>query len=100
MNTETIKEKWDKLSQEEKGFWTDIEGNPGRWRVMSRLMETKKCPMCKKKFPDGLSTLGVIRGDFAFHMETTHGIPKEALIDMLNKLIDEHNSDNPSQRGK
>jgi len=98
---ETIEEKWNNLTQEERDFWADEKksGRTEHWDMIRRLMEMKKCPMCKKKFPDGLSNFNTVRGDFAFHMETTHGIPREVLLDLLNKIINDEYSSNHSCEG-
>jgi len=51
--------------------------------------QTKKCPFCKTKFPDGILNrfpkqmkplISFLRGDFLFHIQATHGFFSETFL--------------------
>lgn len=51
------------------------------------LIETNKCFMCNTDIGEGVITKGGMSAKYAFHMETTHGLPHEVLLDMVNESL-------------
>lgn len=86
---------WNDLNTKEKEKWEKIaEDNQGLLVALKRLSETTQCFMCKAKFPDGLLNknpgkavplLNMIRGDFLFHLQSTHGIEPAELKEIILK---------------
>lgn len=82
--------KWEELSEDHKNKWTDLAIK------IEFIKEMKECCSCKKKktkFPNGIMyykikdakfTFG-INGDYLFHMQSTHGIYPELLIEEFEK---------------
>lgn len=56
------------------------------------LDKKKKCPYCKKKYPDGIINkfpgqkrplIDFLKGEFLFHLKSTHGYDEETFISFL-----------------
>lgn len=61
------------------------------------LHESKTCFMCKTKFPKGIMKkhpsklkplMGFFRGDFLFHLQSTHGIDPLSFRSMIMSFKD------------
>ena len=62
--------------------------------ALVRIDKTKKCFMCKHKFPNGILNKfprehrplkDFLKGDFLYHVKETHGIDPEILLSMFIK---------------
>jgi len=72
-----------------------VKEHPKEYEAAKKLIqidESKKCFMCKKKFPDGVINRHPsqivnwrkwIKGEFLFHLQSTHGIAPEMFWGML-----------------
>ena len=91
---------WEDLTNEERMKWDEITKKFQRELVIiQKLMSSTKCFMCKTKFPNGLieKNFGYDKdkkpvyvspkGDFAAHLYTTHGLPKDFLNLALNQNV-------------
>lgn len=51
------------------------------------LTKNDRCFMCKRRLSEPIIIPHYISGAYAFHIESTHGIPKEYLADWINELL-------------
>lgn len=92
--------KLSELTEKEKQEWNKfVEKNQELLKIMKLLIKIdkkKKCLMCKTKFPDGIlnkypnkvvSFGKLIKSDFLFHMQSTHGISPISFIFMLKDCV-------------
>ena len=78
---------WEDLTIQEKKEWDEAAfKNQEFLQKLKVLAKLKKCPMCKVFFPRGvleknpskiIPLLEMIKGDFLFHFQSTHGIPPD-----------------------
>lgn len=61
--------------------------HPAYWRHAAFLTQFDRCFMCKHRFERALIHEHGINGEYAFHVEATHGIPKEVLADWINDRL-------------
>ena len=98
MNLDKYKNrKWEDLNDEEKEEWNRLAlKHPRFFSLFDKLSKLKKCYMCKTKFPDGLlnknphkvvSLLEMFKGDFLFHLKSTHGIDPNMFLLIVKKTI-------------
>jgi len=83
--------------------YNDGEFNNNTISLWKMFTEMKKCHMCKKKFPDGVTRKNpgtifpfkafyMFTPEFLVHMQTTHGITPDAFDIILNKWKEKHNA--------
>lgn len=65
-------------------------------KLWDMLQTRTTCFMCKKKFPKGIMKKHpgktkplshFLKGDFCFHLQSTHGIPPEAFLGMIMDFL-------------
>jgi hypothetical protein len=107
---QTQQKKWDELTPSEKEVWDAFaKKNNSKLKVYYFLCSLKRCPLCKKDFPDGIiikkqydnrtPLLNKISGDFLFHIQSTHGIFPDTLLDILNEIIKKGDKDGTNTVG-
>lgn len=98
---ESKSEKWEELPSAIQKEWNKCASKNERLIILLRgFSKSKKCFMCKFKFPEGILNknpykiiplLQMFKSDFLFHLKTTHGIDPDMfkMILLKNEFVKE-----------